>query len=70
MYVEGDHLTWRFRFSGTHAGDFLGVPGTGKAFEIPGITVLQFGVTRCVQRWSVTDFLGLLTQVGAGVVAA
>jgi steroid delta-isomerase-like uncharacterized protein len=65
MYVDADHLSWRFRFSGTHVGDFLGVPGTGKTFEIPGITVLRFGDTRCVERWSVADFLGLLVQVGA-----
>lgn len=69
MHTDGSFLTWRFRFAGTHTGEFLGVPGTGKTFEIPGITVLQFGDTRCVQRWSVADFLGLLMQVGAGVVA-
>ncbi|MBL8929013.1 MAG: ester cyclase [Kineosporiaceae bacterium] len=65
VYVDGDHLTMRFRFSGTHVGTFLGVPGTGRPFDIPGITVLRFGETRCVERWSVADFLGLLMQVGA-----
>ncbi len=68
MHVDGDHLTWRYRFAGTHVGDFLGVPGTGRTFEIPGITVLRFGATRCVERWSVADFLGLLAQVGAVAV--
>ena len=67
MYVAGDHLRWRFRFAGTHRGDFLGVPGTGATFDIPGITVLRFGEARCVERWSVADFLGLLMQVGARV---
>jgi predicted ester cyclase len=65
MYVDGDHLTWRFRFGGTHAGDFLGVPGTGRSVEIDGITVLRFGSGRCVERWSVSDFLALLVQIGA-----
>ncbi len=65
MHIDGDYLTCRFRFAGTHVGDFLAVPGTGKSFEIPGITVLRFGDSRCVERWSVADFLGLLTQVGA-----
>jgi hypothetical protein len=69
MHVDGDVLTWRFRFAGTHEGEFLGVPGTGRPFEVPGITVLRFGASRCVERWSVTDFLGILVQVGAfGVV--
>ncbi len=70
MHVDGDTLTWRFRFAGTHEGTFLGVPGTGGRFEVPGITVLRFGASRCVERWSVTDFLGILMQVGAFGVAA
>lgn len=65
MYVEGDILTWRFRFSGTHTGTFQGVPPSGRSFSIPGITILRFGEQRCVERWSVADFLGMMTQIGA-----
>jgi predicted ester cyclase len=65
LLTDGDHLIWRFRFAGTHQGDFLGVPATGKPFEVPGMTILRFGASRCVERWSVTDFLGILAQVGA-----
>lgn len=69
MHVDGDYLTWRFRFTATHVGDFLGLPGAGKTFEIPGITVLRFGTTRCIERWTVADFLSMIFQVGAGVSA-
>lgn len=65
LFVEGDHLTWRFGFSGTHEGDFQGVPATGRRFDIPGITILRFGDRRCRERWSVADFLGLMMQIGA-----
>lgn len=65
MLVEGDQLAWRFRFSGTHEGGFQGVPPTGRRFDIPGITILRFGDRRCLERWSVADFLGLMIQIGA-----
>ena len=65
MYVEGDVLTWRFRFSGTHTGTFQGIPPSGRSFSIPGITILRFGASRCVERWSVADFLGMMIQIGA-----
>jgi predicted ester cyclase len=65
IYVEGDVLTWRFRFSGTHTGTFQGLPPSGRSFSIPGITILRFGAHRCVERWSVANFLGMMIQIGA-----
>ena len=63
--VDGDHLMLAFRFSATHDGPFMGVPATGRPVDVPGITILRFAGERCVERWSVADFLGVLTQVGA-----
>jgi predicted ester cyclase len=57
-------LGWRFRFAGTHLGDFNGIPATGKPFDIAGMTMLHFGERRCVERWSVADFLSLMIQIG------
>jgi hypothetical protein len=65
MYVEGAVLTWRFRFSGTHTGTFQGIPPSGRSFSIPGITILRFDGKRCVERWSVADFLGMMIQIAA-----
>jgi SnoaL-like polyketide cyclase len=64
LIVEGDVLAWRYRFAGTHRGAFNGIPPTGRAFEVPGMTMLRFGDRRCVERWSVTDFLSLMIQIG------
>lgn len=63
--VEGDSLTMRFRFAGTHLGEFQGIPANGRAFDIGGITILRFGEARCVERWSVADFLTMMIQIGA-----
>ena len=65
MYVEGDALTLRLRFSGTHTGTFQGIPPSGRPISIGGITILRFGAQRCVERWAVADFLGLMIQIGA-----
>jgi predicted ester cyclase len=63
--VDGDYLTLGFRFAGTHDGSFMGVSPTGRPVDVPGITILRFSGSRCVERWSVADFLSLLIQVGA-----
>jgi steroid delta-isomerase-like uncharacterized protein len=65
MVAEGDEVAVRFRVEGTHEGALMGLPPTGKAFTMPGITILRFADGRCVERWSQADFLGLLQQLGA-----
>jgi steroid delta-isomerase-like uncharacterized protein len=65
VFGEDDRVTCRFTLSGTHGGDFMGVPATGRPITLPGITVLHFRDDRCVERWSSSDVLGLLVQIGA-----
>jgi steroid delta-isomerase-like uncharacterized protein len=63
---EGSKLTCRFVMTGTHQGDYLGVPATGKPIELPGITILRFNPEgQCVERWSCANFLAVLVQIGA-----
>lgn len=65
MLAEGDRLAIRFRVAGTHRGDFMGLPPTGRPFAISGITILRFAGGKCVERWSEADYLGLMRQLGA-----
>jgi steroid delta-isomerase-like uncharacterized protein len=62
---SGDKLAARFVMTGTHGGPFLGIPATGIAIRLPGITILRFDAGKCVERWSVADFMKVLTQIGA-----
>jgi steroid delta-isomerase-like uncharacterized protein len=62
---DGDTATIRFTMGGTHVGEFMGVPATGKAIAVPGITILRFEGDRVIERWSQADMLGLLVQLGA-----
>jgi steroid delta-isomerase-like uncharacterized protein len=64
VFAVEDRVACRFVLRGTHAGEFQGIPATGKRVEVPGITILRFDAGRCVERWSQADFLGLLGQLG------
>jgi predicted ester cyclase len=62
---DGDVCAIRFTMTGRHAGEFMGVPATGTAVTLPGITILHFRGDRVVERFSQADMLGLLVQIGA-----
>ena len=63
--VEGDDLAVRYHIDATHGGEFNGIPATGKRVSFSGTTIMCFKDGKVVERWSESDFLGLLQQVGA-----
>jgi len=62
---DGDVCAIRFTMTGRHVQEFMGVPATGTAITLPGITILHFRGDRVIERFSQADMLGLLVQVGA-----
>jgi predicted ester cyclase len=62
---DGDACAIRFTMSGTHAGEWLGVPATGTKVAVPGMTILHFDGDEVAERFSQADLLGFLVQVGA-----
>jgi predicted ester cyclase len=65
VFASGEKVACRFLLQGEHRGAFQGIAATGAPINVPGITILEFRNGRCVQRWSYTDAVGLLTQLGA-----
>lgn len=65
VFASGDRVACRFVVQGRHTGPFNGLPATGRTFALPGITILRFESSRCVERWSQADFMSLLQQLGA-----
>lgn len=65
--VEEKLCSCRFTMSGSHRGPFLGAPASGKPYVLAGITIMRFSGDRktVIERWSSSDMLGLLVQVGA-----
>jgi steroid delta-isomerase-like uncharacterized protein len=62
---EGDLVASRLTYSGTHDGEFMGIPATGEAVEVTGTTINRLEDGKIVESWPETDFLGVLRQVGA-----
>jgi steroid delta-isomerase-like uncharacterized protein len=65
VFGAGDRLVIRFTMTGTHRGEFMGIPPTAREVSVDGITILHFRDGRCVERWSSADMLGWLVQLGA-----
>jgi steroid delta-isomerase-like uncharacterized protein len=61
LAVQGDLVAVYGTWSGTHQGEFLGVPGTGKQFTVPDAEFIRFRDGRCVEHWGVFDS-GLMMQ--------
>jgi steroid delta-isomerase-like uncharacterized protein len=66
MIASDDKVVTRFRFTGTHSGEFLGVPATGKSVDIQGVDIVRFDDEgKGVEHWGVSDTLTMLQQLGA-----
>jgi len=65
--IVGDGKTVaRATVTGTHNGEFMGTPPTGKSVEIQLIDIMGFDVDGLInEHWGVADMLSLLQQIGA-----
>ncbi len=67
LVADGDHVSLAYRVTGTHKGDFLGVPPRGERIEARGLQIGRFEDGKIVERWGSTDELGILKSIGAQV---
>ncbi len=65
QFADGDYVATCFTARGTHDGEIMGVPATGREVTIAGITISRCRDGRIVEEWEVSDVFGLLRQVGA-----
>jgi steroid delta-isomerase-like uncharacterized protein len=63
--VEGDKVLSRFEWTGTHRGNFLGVPATGRSVKVWGMVVDRLVDGRIKETRIIMDALGLMMQLGA-----
>jgi predicted ester cyclase len=63
--IGDDVVAARFRFDGTHRGEFMGLAPTNKRVSVPGLTIMRFEGEQVVERWSEMNYLGLLQELGA-----
>jgi predicted ester cyclase len=64
IHTDGDTVIARVRMTGTHNGEYFGVPPTGKSVDITGIDIVRIEEGKAVERWGVFDGLTLMQQLG------
>ena len=64
VITEGDLAAARFTCTGTHQGDSLGFPATGRKVHFTGMTFVRTAGGQVVAGWNNFDQLGMLQQLG------
>lgn len=62
--AEGDKVVSRWTATGTHTGDLMGIPPTGRRVEISGVTINRFSGGNIAEDWYQSDDLGMMQQLG------
>ena len=66
VLVSGDKAVVRARVTGTHQGEFIGMPATGKSVDVKLIDIMRFGDDGLAhEHWGVIDALAMMQQLGA-----
>ena len=66
VLVSGDKVVARVRGTGTHQGEFMGMPATGKTVDVQLIDIIRFGDDGLArEHWGVFDALKMMQQLGA-----
>ena len=65
IVAEGDKVVIRQTWSGTHKGEFMGVPPTGKSVSFGVIDIIRIAGGKFVEHWGQMDSMGMMQQLGA-----
>ena len=64
MIAEGDKVAVRYTGTGTHKGELMGIPATGKQIAVTGIEIIRIAGGKMVERWEAFDNLSFMQQLG------
>ena len=64
MVAEGDMVVIRQTWTGTHSGEFMGVPPTGNSVSFGVIDILRIAGGKCTEHWGQMDSMSLMQQLG------
>ena len=63
-FGDGDRVAIRLTTRGTHTGEFMGKPPTGKRFESGAIHLYRVENGKLAEHWAKRDDLGMARQLG------
>ena len=64
LFAVGDRVIVRFTSTGTHEGEFQGIPATGNKVETSGIVIIRIENGKIVEEKEEYDQLGIMQQFG------
>jgi steroid delta-isomerase-like uncharacterized protein len=64
MVADGDKVAKRWTYRGTHNGEFMGIPATGKEIAMTAITIYRISGGKVAECWWNYDSLGVMQQLG------
>jgi steroid delta-isomerase-like uncharacterized protein len=64
IFAAGDKVAVRFTACGTHQGEYMGIPPTGKQMTMTSILIHRLAGGKMVEDWEWSDQLGVLRQFG------
>ena len=62
--ADDDRVVTRKTLRGTHQGDLMGIPPTGRTVDIDVIDIVRVKAGRITEHWNNVDRLGLMRQLG------
>ncbi len=63
--AEGDRVMDFITYRGTHLGNFVGIPPTGRAVTTTAMMISRIRDGRVVELWAVIDMMSVMQQIGA-----
>ncbi len=64
MVAEGDLVVVHWTMWGTNTQPGMGLPATGKAIKLSGMTLFRFGAGKMSEEWNAYNMLSVLKQAG------
>jgi len=63
IIAEGDKVVIRWTATGTHQGELMGIPASGRQVTWTGMTIYRFADGKIVENWWAYDALGMMQQL-------
>ena len=64
LVAEGDLVVGRMTNTGTHTGDFMGIPATGKKISFTETHIVRIADGKAVEHWGNQDDMGMMQPLG------
>ena len=64
LVTDGGKVVTRYSVHGTHKGELMGIPPTGRQVSIGGIAIDRFENGQSIEHWEYYDQMGMMQQLG------